>query len=60
MAYSILNIRPLNLVLIERNQQLHSGPDPNIGTTTRQPLIMAANGGFVHKANCSIDSSKVR
>ena len=26
-------------------------PDPNIGTTTRQPLIMAANGGFVHKAN---------
>ena len=26
-------------------------PDPNIGTTTRQPLIMAADGGFVHKAN---------
>ena len=28
-------------------------PDPNIGTTTRQPLIMAADGGFVHKANSS-------
>ena len=29
-------------------------PDPNIGTTTRQPLIMAANGGFVHKANYGV------
>ena len=41
------NIRPLNLVLIKNNFI----PDPNIGTTTRQPLIMAADGGFVHKAN---------
>ena len=29
-------------------------PDPNIGTTTRQPLIMADNGGFVHKANVHV------
>ena len=42
IAYSILNIRPLDLVLIKI--KINYILDPNIGTTT-------ANGGFVNKAN---------
>ena len=40
ISYSILNIRSLNLLLIKKDQQLHSR-SANIGTTKRQPLLMA-------------------
>ena len=44
IAYSILNIRSLNLVLIKKNQQLHS-------RSQYWNDNEAAHGGFVHKAN---------
>ena len=39
VAYSVLNIRPLDLLLKKRGNNYI--PDPNIGPTTRQPLLMA-------------------
>ncbi len=47
--YSVLNIRPLNLGLIKKNQQLHSRPQYWDDNETAP-----ANGGFVNKANGSI------
>ena len=48
VAYSVLNIRPLNLVLIKKNQQLHSRSQ--YWNDNEAP---PANGRFVNKANCS-------
>ena len=42
----ILNIRPLNLVVIKKNQQLHSRP-----LYWNNNEAAPANGGFVNKAN---------
>ena len=46
VAYSVLNIRPLNLVLIKKNQQLHS-QSQYWNDNEAAPAI----GGFVNKAN---------
>ena len=46
IAYSILNTRPLNLVLIENNQNLHYRSQ-----YWNDNKAALANGGFVHKAN---------
>ena len=46
VAYSVLNIRPLNLVLIKKNQQLHSRPK-----YWNDNEAAPANSGFVNKAN---------
>ena len=48
ITYSILHIRPLNLVLIKKNQQLHSRSQ-----YWNDNEAAPANGGFVHKANVS-------
>ena len=53
IAYCILNIRPLNLVLIKKNQQLHSRSqywNDNEAATD--------HGGFVHKANYQAEAVK--
>ena len=49
IVYSILNIRPLKLVLIKKNQQLHSQSQYWNGNEAATD-----HGGFVHKANCSV------
>ena len=46
VAYSVLNIRPLNLVLIKKNQKLHSRPQ-----YWNDNEAAPVNGGFVNKAN---------
>ena len=46
VAYSVLNIRPLNSVLIKKKQQLHSRSQY---WTDKEAA--PANGGFVNKAN---------
>ena len=48
ITYSILHIRPLNLVLIKKNQHLHSRSQ-----YWNDNEAAPANGGFVHKANSS-------
>ena len=49
VAYSVLNKRPLNLVLIKKNQQLHSRPQ-----YWNDNEAAPANGGFVNKANTNL------
>ena len=44
--HNILHIRPLNLVLIKKHQQLHSRSQ-----YWNDNEAAPANGGFVHKAN---------
>ena len=44
--HNIFHIRPLNLVLIKKNQQLHSRSQ-----YWNDNEAAPANGGFVHKAN---------
>ena len=46
VAYTVLNIKPLNLVLIKKNQQLHSRSQ-----YWNDNEAAPANGGFVNKAN---------
>ena len=51
IAYSILNIRSLNLVLIKKNQQLHSRCQ-----YWNENETATDHGRFVHKANAVIHS----
>ena len=46
VAYSVLNIRPLNLVLMKKKQQLHSRSQ-----YWNDNEAAPANGGFVNKTN---------
>ena len=48
VAYSVLNIKPLNLVPIKKKQQLHSRSQ-----YWNDNEAAPANGGFVNKANAT-------